>query len=448
MSKVLAEEFRQSVESRGGKLLGVYTLARKPVKVQCGANHQLEISLNDLRAGQWCSQCNTGCNVIEQLLEARELKYQCDVELDGYVFHYLVGKQIIDCDGEDWTDEKRTIVEQKIEWAQESGYKLIRVQLNYPGLNEELIKALLGDETLYLLGEGYDWLDGAEPDPSIPPPSIPPSSPSIPPPPVAETSIKSMATSDHWLIEKLGPRSFVRRNPVPPEKKGSEGVIYVRVSTGRQADEGVSLETQEEKCAQRARDLQVYVRAVYRDEGLSAGSTEKRLALQRLIGDLKKGDYIFVYSLSRFSRDNVDCLSLEKIIRTDYGAKLIALDIDFDTRTTVGQAMFAMTSTFNEMERNVTRDRTRDAMQRLSITGRLKTKPRFGWKSPGKGLSQVPDEEQQKTITFIRELRKQTPTLGASAITRLLNDNDMPRSKGSRRFYPSQVKRIIDYEDL
>ena len=49
----------------------------------------------------------------------------------------------------------------------------------------------------------------------------------------------------------------------------SRAVIYTRVSTNRQAEEGTSLEVQEAACLRKAQDLEAEVVDIVSDEGVS-----------------------------------------------------------------------------------------------------------------------------------------------------------------------------------
>ena len=56
-------------------------------------------------------------------------------------------------------------------------------------------------------------------------------------------------------------------------------IIYARVSTQRQADDGVSMESQIEQCRVKAHALGTEVVEVFRDDGVS-GRSDKRPGFQ------------------------------------------------------------------------------------------------------------------------------------------------------------------------
>ncbi|SCW86734.1 Resolvase, N terminal domain [Paenibacillus tianmuensis] len=96
--------------------------------------------------------------------------------------------------------------------------------------------------------------------------------------------------------------------------------LYIRVSTDKQAQEGYSLEGQAEEGIRVAKkmfgeDIQY---ELYIDEGLSAKSTYKRIALKRMMNDLKSGKLsaVITYKVSRLSRSLSDSLKLVEEINS------------------------------------------------------------------------------------------------------------------------------------
>lgn len=89
-------------------------------------------------------------------------------------------------------------------------------------------------------------------------------------------------------------------------------VIYARVSTERQADEGLSVESQIEACRRKAADLGAAVVAVYRDDGIS-GTTDARPGFRAAIHHCARGvDLLICWSSSRFARDQHDAITYKR----------------------------------------------------------------------------------------------------------------------------------------
>ena len=84
-------------------------------------------------------------------------------------------------------------------------------------------------------------------------------------------------------------------------------VIYARVSTDKQADEGLSIDSQIDSCRRKAEQLGAVVLHVFRDEGIS-GTTDARPGFRTAINRCAVGDVDFMicWSSSRFARDQHD----------------------------------------------------------------------------------------------------------------------------------------------
>jgi DNA invertase Pin-like site-specific DNA recombinase len=130
--------------------------------------------------------------------------------------------------------------------------------------------------------------------------------------------------------------------------------LYLRVSTGRQAESDLSIPDQrrqaKEFCA--ARGWQVALEFV--DAGLS-GTDEKRPELQRLL-DLATGgdspfDVVVVHSFSRFARDH---FALEMFVRTlrKHGIRLVSItqDLGDDPMSVMVRQVFALFDEYQSKE--------------------------------------------------------------------------------------------------
>lgn len=104
---------------------------------------------------------------------------------------------------------------------------------------------------------------------------------------------------------------------------------YLRVSTLRQAEDGVSIEMQKRIIINHCEMLEIISDESeikwYIDDGWSAKSLE-RPAMRSLIGDIKtrQMDLIVAYDMSRVSRDIMDMMSLMKML-DKYGVSLKCL---------------------------------------------------------------------------------------------------------------------------
>ena len=98
---------------------------------------------------------------------------------------------------------------------------------------------------------------------------------------------------------------------------GKRAIIYLRVSTARQASsggeaEGYSIPAQREACRRKATELGADVVDEYVDAGASARSAD-RPALQALLDRLneqKDVDYVIVHKVDRLARDRADDVAI------------------------------------------------------------------------------------------------------------------------------------------
>lgn len=113
------------------------------------------------------------------------------------------------------------------------------------------------------------------------------------------------------------------------KKSARSAVIYARVSTSRQADSGLPVESQIEQCEAKAKSIGAVVFKVFRDEGIS-GRTSKRPGFLSAMDYCEENriDYFICWSSSRFARNHIDA-ALNKRALDRYGTKLVFVSQDF-----------------------------------------------------------------------------------------------------------------------
>lgn len=145
---------------------------------------------------------------------------------------------------------------------------------------------------------------------------------------------------------------------------------YIRVSTDRQASEGVSLKEQERRLRGYAQSLGMKVAEIVVEAGVSgAKSLSKRPKGSLLLGKVKAGDHIAVAKLDRFSRSSADALTTIESL-TKQGVTLHCLDIGGPVNADgVGKLVFSILAAVAEMERSRIAERVRDAKSFLRDGG-------------------------------------------------------------------------------
>jgi len=227
-----------------------------------------------------------------------------------------------------------------------------------------------------------------------------------------------------------------------------KALAYLRVSTEKQVETGVSLENQAERvrqyCGYRGFDLIDTIR----DEGISGGVNKARDGFNKLLDRIEDGsvDVLVLYSLERLSRDMLTLLALERYLDA-YDVELHTVDGAIDTSTPDGFMNFGMKAFLSEFERRQVKYRTKKNMEHLKESGRLVGAVPYGYvaviERDVKRLVENPKEQQ--VIVEANECHE----IGASLteIARTLNNKGY-RTRNGKPFTAQQVKRMLDgYQD-
>lgn len=142
-------------------------------------------------------------------------------------------------------------------------------------------------------------------------------------------------------------------------------VIYLRVSTARQAESGLGHEAQEATCRAYAARSGLSVAAVYADDGKSGTLDAARrpgfAAAQKHAAEA--GAVLLAYSLSRLGR------SVKILADLAERLPIASATESFDTSTPAGRLMVGMLSVFAAFERDLAAERTTDALAAAKARG-------------------------------------------------------------------------------
>ncbi len=150
-------------------------------------------------------------------------------------------------------------------------------------------------------------------------------------------------------------------------------VIYTRVSTGQQADEGLSLAAQLSKCRAYCKlyDLRIVKRC--EDAGISAKTLE-RPGLIAALECLESGEAegLLVVKLDRLTRSVKDLgMLIEEYFGEKKAYRLMSVQESVDTRTAAGRMVVNMLMTVAQWEREVISERTRAVLSFKKQRGEL-----------------------------------------------------------------------------
>ena len=204
---------------------------------------------------------------------------------------------------------------------------------------------------------------------------------------------------------------------------------YVRVSTDRQAEQGVSLEAQEAKIRAMATVQGTELLAVIVDGGESAKSL-KRPGVERLLALVNSGKVqaVIIAKLDRLTRSVKDLSSLLELFEKRKVA-LISVAESLDTGSAAGRLVITIMGAVSQWEREAIGERTRDALRHKRAQGERTGNLPYGFRLAADGRHVEPDSAEQAAVTAIAELRAQGHSLRRIATT--LNERGQLTRRGT-----------------
>jgi len=192
---------------------------------------------------------------------------------------------------------------------------------------------------------------------------------------------------------------------------------YVRVSTDKQAEHGVSLEAQEAKIRAMATVQGAELLDVIVDGGESAKSLN-RPGLQKLMALVNSGkvEAVIVAKLDRLTRSVKDLCGLLELFEKRKVA-LISVAEALDTGSAAGRLVITIMGAVSQWEREAIGERTRDALRHKRGNGERVGNILFGYRLSPDQQHLEPDPTEQAAVEQIRSLRGQGHSLRGIAIT-------------------------------
>ena len=185
---------------------------------------------------------------------------------------------------------------------------------------------------------------------------------------------------------------------------GKEGgrvtALYIRVSTLDQAREGYSLAAQQAALEAWAAQ-HGYSAILYADEGISGKDIGHRPAMCQMLADVEAGKIavVAVWALSRLTRSVADLYATWELLEA-HGVGLISHTEGFDTGTPTGRAMMGLLGVFAQMEREITAERVRAAMEERALQGKRTCSYVLGYDLDGAD-SLVPNPAEAEVVRYI-----------------------------------------------
>ncbi len=215
---------------------------------------------------------------------------------------------------------------------------------------------------------------------------------------------------------------------------------YVRVSTGAQAEFGISLDAQESRIRQWCEANSRRLLTIYRDEGLSGTRADNRPNLQRALSRAcKTRGALVVYSLSRLARSISDAVDISQRLGKA-NADLVVLTQPIDTTTPSGRLYFHMIAAFDQFTREQIAENTREALAYKRAKGERVGNVPYGFTIASDGATLEPNPAEQPVVDLIATLRESGQTL--AQIRDTLHFREIPNRRGNTRWRLNTISDV------
>ena len=176
-------------------------------------------------------------------------------------------------------------------------------------------------------------------------------------------------------------------------------VIYCRVSTVEQAQEGISLEAQEACCRAFCQKNGIRVQGVFVERGGSARTTNRPILQEMLTFCVKKRALItkiVVYKIDRLSRNKNSYFAMQVYLKK-YDISIKSATEPLGDDSPVGRLLEGILASVSEFESDLVSQRTKLSMQHARSSGRIVHKAPVGYmmqKTEGERSVAVHDPER------------------------------------------------------
>lgn len=232
----------------------------------------------------------------------------------------------------------------------------------------------------------------------------------------------------------------MRYTPTDLTADEPRAILYIRVSTEKQAEHGHSLYAQQERLTAYAAKQGMSVVEIVIDGGESASSLD-RPGLQRALAMIGAGDANLLVATKgdRISRNLRDLLNLAATL-AESKASIATADGTFDTSTPVGKAMTQMQGVFAELERELIAQRTREGMAAARSKGVRLGRPLVGLRVED---GQLVVADLERIALGRRAAAMHANGMSLRAIAAAFDQAGMVPPRGGRRWYAPAVSRLI-----
>jgi site-specific DNA recombinase len=227
-------------------------------------------------------------------------------------------------------------------------------------------------------------------------------------------------------------------------------VVYGRISTDLQSETSVNEQIRRSKQYVEMKGWTL----VDEFTDVGTGMNTDRSGFEEMMNRIEEWDVVVAFKLDRFHRSSTNAQVWAAKLN-DIGKNFVALDIDVDTTSAMGMAVFRIITALNQMEVEVTQERTRMGLKGVKNEGRWVGKPPYGYDSiyaktdndKDKGLLEI-NQGEAEVVQMIFQLRDQEKSLGdiAEALTTAGILTKTKKTRWSTATIGDMIKRRGFYE--
>lgn len=242
--------------------------------------------------------------------------------------------------------------------------------------------------------------------------------------------------------------------PPKPEYSGANRIdirpkrvaAYCRVSTDKEQQEH-SFETQKEMYTEMIMMKPNWQMAgIYADEGITGTIAKKRPDFMRMIGDCRKGkiDIIITKSVSRFSRNNLDCLLYVRELK-ELGIPIIFEKEGINTLQVSSELLITLFSGLSQTESESISMNVKIGKRQSLKNGNVP----FSYKSflgYRKGADGKPEIDEEQAVIIRRIFKEYLVGKSLLDIAKGLTTDGIPTARGKTNWSSARVQSILTNE--
>ena len=230
-------------------------------------------------------------------------------------------------------------------------------------------------------------------------------------------------------------------------------IIYTRVSSDEQV-QGTSLDSQEEACRKYSASKGLEVLEVFREEGVSAKSTERPMFLRAIEYCRKNKNRIVAFvvaKVDRFARNTEDHFMVRKVL-LDYGVTLHSVSEPIGNNPTE-KLLETVLAGAADFDNAIRKQRCSDGMRAKINQGLYPWKPPIGYKChhfKKQGLKKNAPDSPDVVIFPIIQKGLQEMALGMHSkieLTRRLDELGLAKARG-KKTVPQSVDKMLEWQRL